>query len=236
MQFVSHASSSAGNLYELKTTQGRLLLEAGLPIAEIRRRVDLSRIQAVFVSHYHGDHAKGAADLAKAGHRIYATPETLAGAKCTGTPLELNKWQFIGDTTLCVYPFATKHLNPDGGIVEGSCGCLVKDGQEVLLFATDTCCIPVSFPGVTIAAIECNFCLDTLDKSVEQGYTHPGQRSRLLRSHMSLMAAKDYLRKIDRSSLREVHLLHLSDNNSNAARMQREVAGVTGCPVYVCKK
>lgn len=236
MKFTSYASSSAGNLYELETSQGRLLLEAGLPIRNIRKKVNLSGLLGVLVTHYHGDHAKGAADLAKSGHRIYATPETIDRAGCTGTPLKIGKWQFIGDTTICVYPFATKHLNSDGSDVDGACGYLVKDGPEVLLFATDTCIIPVRYPSITIAAIECNFILDVVDDAIDAGHTHPAQRPRLLRSHMSLRAAKDYLRKIDKTGLREVHLLHLSDGHSDEKKIKKEVQAVTGVPVYVCKK
>ena len=58
-------------------------------------------------------------------------------------------------------------------------------------------------------------------------------RDRLYNSHMELETVLEFFRQLDKSCLREVYLLHLSDSRSDAERFKREVQKIVGVPVYV---
>jgi phosphoribosyl 1,2-cyclic phosphodiesterase len=58
-------------------------------------------------------------------------------------------------------------------------------------------------------------------------------RRRLLRSHFSLENVLDFLKANDMSKVQEIHLLHLSDNNSDEVLFRRRVQEATGKPVYI---
>lgn len=55
MEFINHYSSSTGNLYQIKSEAGQLLIDPGIPIAKIKKalRFKVGAIQACLVSHHH---------------------------------------------------------------------------------------------------------------------------------------------------------------------------------------
>ena len=55
-----------------------------------------------------------------------------------------------------------------------------------------------------------------------------------MKSHMSLEHLVDMLRANDLGRLRQIYLIHLSQNNSNAQQMKEEIQRQTGAEVYVC--
>ena len=63
-----------------------------------------------------------------------------------------------------------------------------------------------------------------------------GAERRVMKSHMSIETAKEFLRVNDLSQVREIWLIHLSDGNSDAERFKREVAELTGKMVFVADK
>jgi phosphoribosyl 1,2-cyclic phosphodiesterase len=79
--------------------------------------------------------------------------------------------------------------------------------------------------------IECNYSRKTLSKDLD-----PAQRKRLYKSHMSLETLLKFLAANDLSMVREIHLLHLSDDNSDEAMFRETIQGATGIPVYIGRK
>ena len=225
ISFTPLASSSRGNLYLVESGKTRLLLEAGLPLPEIRRRLDftLSGIAGVCVTHSHADHSKSAAALMVAGIDLWTSVGTAAALGLAGHRLhciESREQAAIGG--LKVTAFATEHD------CESPLGFTIDDGEDLLVFATDTAFLRWKFPAMSIMAIEANFSEDLLP--VEMGRS---QRARLEQSHMSLAAVHALLDAADRSRLREIHLLHLSRGHSDADRFRRETEARFGVPVYV---
>jgi len=225
MQFTAHASSSRGNCYTVESGSTRLLLEAGLPIREIRRRLGftLSGFAGVCVTHEHQDHAKAVVDLLRSGTPVYCSAGTAAALGLSGYHLHIladREQVQIGDFR--VLPFATQHDAAE------PLGFLLADATDKLLFATDTSYLQWKFRGLTMIAIECNFAADLLPADMPTS-----QRARLEGSHMSLAAVKELLGANDLSAVREIHLLHLSREHSDAERFQREIEGATGMPVWV---
>ena len=57
---------------------------------------------------------------------------------------------------------------------------------------------------------------------------------RLIKSHMSLEHFLDLLKANDLHEVKQIYLLHLSNNNSDAERFREAVQKLTGTEVYVC--
>jgi len=130
--------------------------------------------------------------------------------------------------TWAVLPFETQHDCP------GAVGfLLVNSLNERLLFATDTYYIKYKFVGLNIIAVECNYALDILNANIKAGAVPDAMKNRLLQSHFSLGNVKEFLKANDLSLVTEIHLLHLSGDNSDASRFKREIQELTGKVVYV---
>ena len=111
---------------------------------------------------------------------------------------------------------------------------LIANSQgERCLFATDTAYLKNRFVNLNLIAVECNYSLDILKRNVEAGAVPKELKSRILKSHFSLENVKQFLRANDLSRVREIWLLHLSEQNSCAERFKREVMELTGKPTYI---
>lgn len=227
VSFDSFASSSGGNLYRVTDGTSSLLLECGLQIKKIRKALGhkLHEVGACLVTHEHTDHSKAAKDIMTAGIDLYCsrgTAEALGIASHHRTRIIEAMRQFsIGPWV--VLPFDAIHdaAEPLGFLIRHESG-------EKILFATDTFYIKYRFPGLTLIAIECNYSKRTMKEDM-----HPAQRHRLLRSHLSLETVLDFLDANDMSMVRELHLLHLSDDNSDAEYFKEKIQGATGIPVII---
>lgn len=222
------ASSSKGNCYALRCDDSVLLLEAGVPVARLRKKLTagLSRVVACLVTHEHGDHAGYVGQYWRAGIPVYMSAGTQALLKVghaipkPGKALRLNGWT--------VTAFRTKHdaADPVGYIVDS------PDGERVV-FATDTYVLPYLFPHVTVWMLECNYELPILQENITAGAVHEDQAKRILQSHMSVDHVAAFLQAQDLSKTRAVYLLHGSDRNLNKKAAVDKIRGVVGVPVYM---
>ncbi len=226
INITAYASSSHGNLYRVTDGAGSsLLLECGIPIKQIRQTLNhkLNEISACLLSHEHMDHAKAAKDIMKAGIDLYCSNGTAGALELTGHRMKIIqalKQITIGPWT--VLPFDTEHDAHE------PLGFLIQNGTDKILFATDTFYVRYRFKGLTHIMIECNYSKRTLREDIPFA-----QRNRLLRSHMSLETLLKFLEANDLSAVREIHLLHLSNDNSDEALFKDMVQGATGIPVYI---
>lgn len=226
------ASGSAGNAYFVSDGVTPLLLEAGISIKRIREGLDfkLSEVAACLLTHEHGDHSKAIGDVLRMGVDIYSSPGTFASLGLTGHgihPIQDKQSAVIG--SWIIRAFETQHdaKEPLGFLLHS------KATGERLVFATDTYYVRYKFPGLTCVMIECNYASDILQANVDAGFVHPAMKRRLLTSHFSLDNVKEFLKANDLSRVREIWLLHLSDQNSDAERFKREIMELTGKPVYI---
>jgi phosphoribosyl 1,2-cyclic phosphodiesterase len=176
------------------------------------------------------DHSKAVKDIMRAGIDCYISAGAAEALGLSGHRLHIikAKQQFrIGTWT--ILPFETQHdaAEPLGFL-------LANQDEDKLLYATDTYYLKYKFQGLRHIMIECNYALDILQKNVAAGTVPAAVKDRVLRSHFSLEHVKGFLRANDLSEVREIHLLHLSDGNSDAERFKREIQGLSGKPVYVC--
>lgn len=230
MIFRAHASSSHGNLYLAECGSSRLAIEAGLRFHEIREALDfrVSRLAGCLVSHYHADHARAARDLIRASVDVYASRETWDRLRLNGhRALMLQDRQEARVGPWRVLPFAARHD------ATGAMGFYIEapDGDR-LLFSCDTAYVPHRFSGLTHVAVEANYSEAWLGRSD----TAPEQQTRLLRSHMSVERAIRMLFANDLSRVREIWLLHLSDDRGHEDEFRRAVESATGKPVHIAPR
>ncbi len=226
------ASSSRGNCYILESGEQMLVMECGVPMKQIQQALgfDFSRVVGCTVTHSHQDHCKAIQDVMKAGINVYCSPGTAESLGIGGYRLKLvtalkqfTVGQFI------VLPFPTEHD------VEGSLGFLIYDTAtaEKIVFLTDTFYSRYRFSGVNYILIECNHCLDILNANVEAGIVDVSLKNRLIRSHFGLGQVKEFLKVNVNTDTRKIVLLHLSDDNSDAGRMVREIKTLTGVETVI---
>ena len=232
MKFQALASSSAGNAYVVSDQDTRILLECGVSHSKLQKLsgFSLSEFQACLVSHEHKDHAKAVAELISRGMAVYMSQGTAEALETEGAELIENMGQFnVG--SLDIVPFTTFHdaREPLGFLIKSR-----RDG-DVLAFATDTVNLRYKFPGLNILAIEANYdkaILDRCEKMPEK------VRYRIANAHMEIDTLCDYLRGLDLSQCREIHLLHLSDATSHEGHFINKVARAVpkGIEITTCRK
>ncbi|KKN43608.1 hypothetical protein LCGC14_0701510 [marine sediment metagenome] len=225
MQIQTFHSSSAGNLYRVDD----LLIDPGVPIKQIKRCLDhrLCDITAALISHEHQDHCRGVRDLMKCGVDCYMTQGTAKALKVSGHRvhvIEADKQFQVGNWL--IKPFETFHNAAE------PVGFLLATGMEKLAFVTDTLCIRPVFTGLTHLMVEIDFDMDILRANVRQG-SDMAIAKNVIRNHLSLDTAKAFFRANDMSAVQEIHLLHLSTGNADAALFKKEIQEITGRPVYI---
>lgn len=233
MDITVIASGSSGNAYRISDGDTALLLDAGIPLQRIKQALNfrVRDIAGCLITHAHGDHAKAAGDLAKAGVDVYTSQGTIDACRLTGhriKPVKALQEVMIG--TFAVLPFDVQHDAPE------PLGFLLTSRRtgEKLLYFTDTYYLKYRFTGLTHIMGECNYSMDIVEQSVRNGYIPPELVPRLIKSHMSLEHFLDLLKANDLHEVKQIYLLHLSNNNSDAERFREAVRKLTGTEVYVC--
>ena len=224
MEFFTHASGSAGNLYQVIGRSGEIIIDPGITKKRLKQALKfrLADMQAALVSHSHMDHCKAVGEVARAGVDCYMSSQT---AEALGIEhhrirvIEPLKQFQVGDWSIVGFP--TEHD------VDGALGFLVSDGHEKLLYATDTYYIHHRFGAVNIIAVECNYSPSTMAPDL-----NPVRKKRLYKSHFSLENVMKFLKANDMSAVREIHLIHMSRDNSDPRWFKSEIERLTGKPVY----
>ncbi|MBO5836271.1 MAG: MBL fold metallo-hydrolase [Oscillospiraceae bacterium] len=232
MRFEALASSSSGNAYLVSDADTKILLECGVSHKKLQKLsgFSLSEFQACIVSHEHKDHAKSVAELVSRGMPVYMSEGTAEALDTDAVNLIAHMEQFnIG--SFDIVPFDVFHdaKEPLGFLIKSR-----VDG-DVLAFATDTVNLRYRFPGLNLLAIEANY-----DKAILQRCEKMPEkvRYRITNAHMEIDTLCDYLRSLDLSQCREIHLLHLSDATSHEGHFINKVARAvpTGIEITACRK
>lgn len=227
------ASGSSGNAYYISDGKSSLLLDAGIPLARIQAGCGycVSKLSGCLITHAHSDHVKSAKNLAKLGVNIYTSQGTIDMANLNGHRINRVKAleQFEAGT-FTILPFDVEHDVPE------PLGFLVysKETKEKLLYLTDTYYIRYIFKGLTHILIEANYDLDVLLSNIRINYMDSGRAKRVITSHMSIDTTIQTLKSFDLSLVKQIYLLHLSNDNSNAELFKERVQAITGKEVYIC--
>ena len=232
------ATGSSGNCFILSKQGSRkdLMVECGIPIRKILSGIgyNLGRISACLVTHEHSDHARAADALMTYGITVVASPGTLMSLGITQgrlyaqalnprTPLAIDGgWRVVGFPA--IHDTAQPYMY------------LIQNGEDILLFATDTEYIPYQFGGLTQMMVEANYDFDYINDSLVKGDLIKARKNRTVKTHMEIGTLEAWLgeeKKIGGLDLlSEVHLIHVSRQNGNPKEFIRRIQRITGVPVY----
>lgn len=210
------SSGSSGNCYILENNTEALIIEAGLPFLEVKKALDFNvrKIVGVVVGHIHSDHSKHIKEYQKAGISILAPYLHLDGdeSNTSGTfgSFKIKAFPLVHDVPC--YGFYITH--PDIGN---------------LVYATDTEYIKWRFSHINHVLVEADYSDDFIEMDAVN-------REHVLRGHMSLQTALDFIQANDNPGLRNVVLLHLSNRNADAEMFRQAAGKVTDKQVYIAEK
>lgn len=238
MRFCSLGSGSGGNSTLIEASQGitstRLLVDAGFSQRELVRRLARAgcapeEIDAVFITHEHGDHI-GCALAFAARYRLplimsRGTWRAVGNADFDPALLRLAKAgeaMPLGDMTL--QPFAVPHDAAE------PLQLTLSDGVHRLGLVTDLGSAPdnvaAALAGCHALLLECNHDEDLL----RNGPYHPALKKRILGSHghLSNVAAADLLARCLHPGLAMIAAAHLSEHNNTPDLAHAALAGALG--------
>ena len=233
VEIIPVASGSSGNFYIVEDGNEKLLIECGISITKIKQSLEFKLTNAIgcLVTHSHLDHSKESEKLFSSGVNVYMSKGTADKLNLKSHRLKIIKAhkQFnINDWS--ILPFDVHHDDPE------PLNFLIQKGNEKLVYLTDTFYCKYKFNNLTRIMIECNYSKKILDENIAAGRVPMVQKNRLLKSHFSLKNVKDFLNANDLSKVREIHLLHLSNRNSDAKLFKKEIQELTGKMVKVAEE
>lgn len=206
-------SGSSGNCYILESNTEALIIEAGLPFKEVKKALDFNvrKITGVTISHSHGDHAKHVAEYEKAGISVFKPYES-----------EMEKQvRTYGDFVITSFPLI--HDVP-------CCGFYISHPNiGNLIFASDTEYIKYRFKGLNHILVEANYSKD-LTSDI------PQKRRHVLTGHMEINTTCDFIKANRSEVLRDVILLHLSNDSADAEDFKTKAEKAAKCPVHVARR
>ena len=233
MRFSILGTGSSGNSALLVTENARILIDAGFSCRKLVQLLaahgeTLERIDAVFLTHEHGDHAAGIEGLKKFPHlRLFANAAT---ARAVQQGLSHRpQWQLFETGSrfhfqdLQVESFAVPHdaQEPVGfRFTSGHDGDLFAPRRSLALF-TDLGHAPQNvhegLRDADVVVVESNHCADLLRQDPRRPWSLK-QRIAGRHGHLSNQAACELLAAAANPRWRRVFLTHLSrDCNSRAA-------------------
>ncbi len=221
-------SGSSGNCYLLVADNGEtLILDCGIPIMEIKKALNwnIKNVVGVLCTHQHLDHSKSVIELCKTG--FYTVVPYLIASRSEKLSYKLKKSIFdISAFALKTVDGKWTHTNGDGS--ECPCyGFLIKHPEMgTLIYATDTKLIKWRFKNINHILLGVNYDPKRL----------PGDDAKInhvVRGHMSIDTACDFVKANASDHLQNVIMCHLSaenaDKDSFINKMQKAVPNVNVC-------
>jgi phosphoribosyl 1,2-cyclic phosphodiesterase len=226
-------SGSNGNCYYIGNDEDAVLIDAGISCRETEKRMrrlglKIETVKAVFISHEHGDHIRGAEGIAaKFGIPIYITPATLTHSK-----LRINAQQIVHFAkdipiqmgTLTVTAFAKKHdaIDPHSFVIR-------YGGVSIGVF-TDigVVCDQVAryFSHCHAVFLEANY-----DHAMLQSGRYPAHLKKRIsggHGHLSNLEAFELFCTHGNHELTHLFLSHLSKENNTPELALQQFAASTG--------
>ncbi|HJV90547.1 MAG TPA: MBL fold metallo-hydrolase [Holophagaceae bacterium] len=222
MHYAALASGSKGNCHALGDGERTLLIDAGLSLLQVRRRMaaldlDPASVRAVALTHEHSDHI-GAVGvmLRQTDWAFLATRETREAVEAIHGPLPPGRWIEVRAGHALdwegwrLLPFALPHDAAD------PVAWRVEAGGRALAVVTDlghpTALVADHCAGLDLLVLEANHDLDMLREGDYPAHLKARILSRV--GHLSNGAMAELLERTLGPRLRQVVLAHLSESNN----------------------
>lgn len=218
MKIECLASGSTGNCYLVNLGGDCIILDAGISIGEITKKVNLNNIALAFISHEHKDHWKSTRELALRGISIWE-------GRLYQDFIKIPK---IGrfSTNVSMYCFPVEHGSCN------NCGFILQTENECLLYITDfsLCRWKLDAFKFTHIMVECNYC-----ESLIEGKEDMKVR-RQINTHMGLEGLQIFMDSLDLSNTQEIVLMHQSQSLGDGVVMGATIYDKYKIKTGVCKQ
>lgn len=208
-------TGSVGNCYILECGEHSLILDCGVHHKEIQQAIDYNMIgvDAVLVTHVHGDHASGIKYWLTMGIPVFSCRE-VAEAYPGVEALRSKFVRRVGQKRWSVIPFVVPHDNTE------NYGYLIKcpNGEQVL-YATDYAYIKDRFASYKVEhfLLECNY-MDYKDVSGDSL-----KDEHVIHGHAPLSVVKGFLEANLTENTKNIILCHLSKDNADPKEIMRVI-------------
>ena len=222
------ASGSTGNCYLLIADSGEtLILDCGIPIMEIKKALNwnIKNVVGVLCTHQHLDHSKSVIELCKTG--FHTVVPYLIASSSEQLSYKLKKSRFdISAFALKTVDGKWTHTNGDGS----ECPCygfwIHHPEMGTMIYATDTELIKWRFKNVNHILLGVNY-----DPELLSG--DDAKKNHVVRGHMSIDTACEFVKANVSDQLQNVIMCHLSKENADAGKfiekMKKTVPNVNVC-------
>ncbi len=246
-------SGSAGNAALLQTEGARILIDAGFScrrLQELLRAAGtrLEEIDAVFLTHEHGDHAAGVEGFKKHPRtELYANAATAravqqkAGREATWRLFETGATFRFRDLEVTSFSVPHDAQEPVGfHFAHGSEGDLLAP-RRALAWLTDLGHVPghihAHLRASDVVVVESNHCPQLLEADHRRPWSTK-QRISGRHGHLSNDAARELLEANAHSGWRRIFLTHLSRDCNSLAAVERSFAPLrtrlgSACPLEI---
>lgn len=234
MNIKTIGSGSSGNCYYLTSdSSASLLLDAGIPFKKMQKAINFktSSLSGVLVTHEHLDHAGYVKEYLDNSIEVFMTKGTqealqLPSHYCLNI-IDIKKPFMLDEFKIMAFDIIHDAKEP--------CGFLIESGQDRLLYATDTKLIKYEFQKLTHIMLEANYDYKILKDNVENEIVNKSLSRRIMDNHMSLDTAIDYLSKIDLTHMKEIIIIHLSNDNARKNYFKERLQKATGRIVKIAE-
>jgi phosphoribosyl 1,2-cyclic phosphodiesterase len=235
MRFASLGSGSRGNATLVEVDSTLLLIDNGFSIKETNKRLARLEIQAedidaILVTHEHGDHVSGVGRLAKKySIPVWSTEGTRRAAQKVLGDLSnthtFNNHESFSINAIQIQPITVPHDAREPSQF------VFNNGKQRLGLLTDTGSITPHIVAMLdqcdALILECNHDDEMLANSVYPQHLKQRISGRL--GHLANHQAADLLSKINTSKLKHLVAAHLSEQNNCTAKVRSSLANVLGC-------
>ena len=246
LAFASLGSGSKGNGTLIRNSESLILVDCGFTVKETEKRLERlgvapDDVDAILVTHEHGDHINGVGPLARKYQLpVHITPGTLRNTKKSAKIDALPNWQAIHGyaaftiKSLSVTPVAVPHdaSEPAQFIIESGgkrLGILTDLGNvsphvEQHYQACDALILEANHDPMMLAS-------GPYPQSIKQ-------RVGGAWGHLSNQQAANFLQSVDHNKLQHLVVAHISRQNNTLALAQQALASVEGSlnnVVYACQ-
>lgn len=250
MRFCILGSGSSGNCALLQTEQTRVLVDAGFSARKTGQLLaavgeSLEKIEAIFLTHEHGDHAAAITGLARHPHiKVFANAAT---ARVLQADLKHRvDWQLFETGSrfrfrdLEIQSFSVPHdAQEPVGFVFASGNDDLLSPRRRLAWLTDLGHAPRHIQEhireVDVLVVEANHCTDLLKADTKRPWSVK-QRISGRHGHLSNQSARELLEAVASPRWRQIYLTHLSRDCNSPDTVTRAFASTMntlGCAFSV---